>query len=160
MNPNNVHPDHTLFRATLSPHRSATPKQQTLLVLLVLATLIPAGVIFVVAGAWPVTGFMGLEVLILVCALKINTWRGLARQVIEVSRARFRLTRMDPKGRTEEWIWTPAWIQVLVVDSPKRKNQLAIRSHGETVEIGEFLTADERFSLAENLKHALAGARI
>ena len=159
MSPTDHHAERAVFQATLTPHRSATPQQQLLVILLVIATIVPAGVVFVIAGAWPVTGFMGLEIVLLFFAFKINQWQSIARQVIQVSRARFRLMRTDTRGRTQHWEWTPAWIQVLVADSPKRKNQLEIRSHGETVEIGEFLTADERVDLAKNLRHALAGAR-
>jgi uncharacterized membrane protein len=158
--PHDHRPETPHFRATLTPYRSATARQQTLVVLLMMAVATPAAVVFVIAGAWPVTGFMGLEIVLLFFAFRLNHWRGFAREVIEVSRARFRLLSVDPWGREREWLWTPAWIQVLVADTPKRKNGLAVRSHGETVEIGSFLTADERETLADRLKGALASARI
>lgn len=160
MTPADHRPDTPYFRATLTPHRSATARQQTMVVLLLMAVATPTAVVFVIAGAWPVSGFLGLEVVLLYAAFRINRWRGLAREVIEVSRARFRLHRTDPWGREREWQWTPAWIQVLIADNPARKKGLAVRSHGETVEIGGFLTADEREDLADQLKGALAAARV
>ena len=48
-----------LFAATLTPHRSLTPGGKRLVIGLVVAMALVPGIIFYLAGAWPVVGFIG-----------------------------------------------------------------------------------------------------
>ena len=59
-----------LFSTRIRPHRSLTPSQfRLLLVFVALAGAVPT-VPFVLMGAWPVAGFMGLDVLAIYLAFK------------------------------------------------------------------------------------------
>ena len=62
-----------LFAATLTPHRSLTPTGKRVVIGLVAALALVPGFIFYVAGAWPVVGFMGLDVLAIWAALTSGT---------------------------------------------------------------------------------------
>ena len=56
----------------LTPHRSLGPNGFVLLMALVSFISFVAGVIFWLAGAWPVVGFFGLDVLLIYGAFKLN----------------------------------------------------------------------------------------
>ena len=52
----------TLFSATLTPHRSLGRTGFVILMLAVGGVSFVAGLVFLIAGAWPVFGFFGLDV--------------------------------------------------------------------------------------------------
>ena len=57
------------------------------------------------------------------------------------------------------WSFQPAWLQILMDDPPDLGNQLTLRSHGNCLVIGSFLTPGERLDLARALRSALAETR-
>ena len=65
-----------LFAATLTPHRSLSPRGKRVVIGLVAALALVPGIVFYVAGAWPVVGFMGLDVIAIWVALTVSM-RGL-----------------------------------------------------------------------------------
>ena len=65
-----------LFTTELRPNRSATPGAVRRLALILCVILIPAGMIFIYVGAWPVFGFLGLELVALIVLLKLHHRRG------------------------------------------------------------------------------------
>ncbi len=60
-----------LFAARLTPHRSLSPRGVRLVAGFAAALLLLPGLVFYLLGAWPVVGFMGLDVIGLYVAL---TW--------------------------------------------------------------------------------------
>ena len=53
-----------LFEARLTPYRSLPPAAFTILMLAVIAVAFLAGAVSVAFGAWPVSGFCGVELLL------------------------------------------------------------------------------------------------
>lgn len=149
--------DRVLFDAVLTPHRSLSPLGFLLLMTALVAVSFLAGVFFLAAGAWPVAGFLGLDVLLVYIAFRINYRRARAYETLHLTRRALTVCRVDPAGRERRWQFAPAWLQVLL-DGP-RASPLVLRSHGKSLAIGGFLTADERRSLAAALRAALAEAR-
>ena len=62
----------TGFAAVLTPHRSLSPKGFTVLMALVCLVSFATGLLFYLLGAWPVMGFMGLDVALIYVAFKLN----------------------------------------------------------------------------------------
>ena len=90
-----------LFAATLTPHRSLTPNGKRIVIGLVAALALVPGIVFYVAGAWPVVGFMGLDVLAIWAALTISMRSGKAHEVLTLWPASLELKRVDAKGKEE-----------------------------------------------------------
>jgi len=80
-----------LYRAELRPHRSASVRAINFIILGLLAIFIPTAVGFVLAGAWPVTGFMGFELLLLYGALRLNQHRGTTVETIDLTQRVLRI---------------------------------------------------------------------
>jgi len=70
-----AHPLPILFEAVVAPSRSLSRRGLTLLTIALLMAALAMGVVFLTIGAWPVLGFTGLE-LILVIGLLICTGAG------------------------------------------------------------------------------------
>lgn len=144
------------FSATLRPHRSATTRGIDIVIVLIAVMSFGAGVAFVSLGAWPVTGFLGLDILLLWLALRFNHRAGNARETVDMREDVLRIVRVDAWGRRKEWTFPPYWAQA-VLDEERRA--LVVRSHGTEAAIGAFLSDGEREELLRALRRALGKVR-
>jgi uncharacterized membrane protein len=107
------------------------------------------------AGAWPVIGFLGLDVLALWFAFWIVRHRARAYEAVRLERDRLTIRRVDPRGRSREWRFLPYFTRV-ELDQPVRRTSLVhVRDHTTNVRIGAFLTPPERVDLARALRDAV-----
>lgn len=144
------------FSATLRPHRSATTRGIDIVIALIAVVSFGAGAAFVSLGAWPVTGFLGLDILLLWLALRLNHRAGNARETVEMREDALRIVRIDAWGRRKEWTFPPYWAQVVLDDE---RRALIVRSHGTEAAVGGFLTHGEREDLLRVLRRALGKVR-
>ena len=147
------------FRVVLTPHRSLGPKGFLALMLAFGAISFATGMVFYIAGAWPVVGFLGLDVLLVYVAFRLNYRSGRRYETLELSPARFTLTRVHPSGRREQYDCNPYWARVNLREWPDGRTVLSVVSRGTELRLGSFLTDDERRDLASALRKALLTAR-
>ena len=147
------------FRVVLTPHRSLGPKGFLALMLAFGAISFATGIVFYIAGAWPVFGFLGLDVLLVYVAFRLNYRSGRRYETLELSPARFILTRVHPSGRQEQYDCNPYWARVNLREWPDGRTVLSVVSRGTELRFGSFLTDDERRDLASALREALLTAR-
>jgi len=143
------------FDAVLYPHRSLPPAGFALLMAGVVTVSAAIGAGFVLIGAWPVTGFFGLDVLLLFLAFRWNYRQGRRAEFVRLDQAGLTVRRVEPDGRAQEWRFEPYWVQVRFDDPPRYDSQLVLSSHGARLVLGAFLTVDERHEVARALKAAL-----
>jgi len=147
------------FDVLLTPHRSLSPRGFVFLMAAVCAVSFAAGLAFYMMGAWPVVAFFGLDVLLIYLAFRINYRHGRMYESLRLTRGALTVKRVDHWGEVSRWRLQPAWIQVLVDESPRHASRLTLRSHGRSVTIGAFLTVEERRDLAKALRGALTKLR-
>ena len=114
------------------------------------------GLLFYLLGAWPVIGFTGLEV-VLVLGLLSRHRRG-GRRAVEILALvgdRLEVRRTDARGRREELTLDPYWARVSVEERPGTVSRLVLRERQRDVEIGGLLGDAERRELAAMLSEAL-----
>jgi uncharacterized membrane protein len=113
-------------------------------------------------GMTLVLPFSGLEVLVLAIAFYHCLLHGMRREVVQVEADRI-LVRRGRRQVEEERAFQRAWVRVnLVAGSGWYPSRLTLRSHGQELEIGEFLTDEERAEFATQLRcvvQAHEGAR-
>jgi uncharacterized membrane protein len=148
-----------LFDALLTPHRSLSPRGFALLMIAVCAVSFTAGLAFFLMGAWPVVGFMGLDVALIYGAFRINYRRARMFEQVVLTRDLLVVRRVDPRGGETRWAFQPYWLQVRMDDPPEPDSRLTLRSHGKSLAIGDFLSPAERLSLAKELQRHLATCR-
>lgn len=147
------------FHAVLTPHRSLGPKGFVILMSAVAGVSFVAGFAFLLMGAWPVFGFFGLDVALVYLAFKLNYRSGRLYETIDLTPARFLLTRVHPSGRTEQFDCNPYWASVRLREWPDGRTDLRVVERGKALFFGRFLNDDERRELAAALKTALFQAR-
>ena len=148
-----------MFDAVLTPHRSL-PRAGFLVLIGVFAALsVAVGLFFFLLGAWPVIGFCGLEVVALYVAFRLSYRSGRLREELRLSAERLTVRRFAPSGTMREWRFQPFWLRVDIDDPPANDSRLTLSSHGRSLAVGSFLTAPERFDLAQALRAALARLR-
>ncbi|MGI9492978.1 MAG: DUF2244 domain-containing protein [Geminicoccaceae bacterium] len=142
------------FEAVIYPNHSLGSKGFFLLMgaIVLVSGLIGAG--FAIAGAWPVAGFLGLDVLLLYLAFRWHLRHSRQVDLISVDQDQVAVRRTLADDKQQVWHFETAWVQVCLED-----RQLKLRSHGKELVIGTCLTADERRALAQSLKSAIQAHR-
>jgi uncharacterized membrane protein len=144
------------FDAVLYPNRSLGRFGFYLLMTAIVLVSGAIGAGFVLAGAWPVTGFLGLDVLLLYLAFRWNYRQGRRVEFIRLDGAELVVRRVEPSGRRREWRFDAYWVHV-TIDQPS--NQLTLSSHGRALAVGAFLSLEERLEVGKALRAALAAHR-
>jgi uncharacterized membrane protein len=153
-------PEPELFSAVLTPHRSLSNAQFTMLMGVVSVISFAAGLVFWHMGAWPVFGFFGLDVLLVYWAFKINFRRAKAIEQISVTPSELRVRRVSHRGHVVEWVLNPLWVQLdQKTHAEFGIERLYLVSKGRRVSIASFLGPDEKASFAKALQAALQAAR-
>ena len=151
--------DRVWFDAVLRPHRSLGRRGFVLLMAVVVAVSLVAGLRFAVAGAWPVLAFFLLDAAILYGAFKLSYLSGRLFETIRLKERELVVERVHPLGRVETWRFNPYWVRVRLKHAGQHHCRLEIGSHGQSVAVGRFLPPGERREVAAALKHALAAQR-
>jgi uncharacterized membrane protein len=144
------------FDAVLYPNRSLGRFGFHLLMAAIVLVSGAIGAAFVLAGAWPVTGFLGLDVVLLYLAFRWNYRQGRRAEFIRLDGTELAVRRVEPSGRRREWRFDAYWVQVTIDDSSE---QLILSSHGRALAVGAFLRPEERREVGEALRAALAAHR-
>lgn len=147
------------FDAVLYPSRSLPPAGFAVLMLAVVLVSGVVGAGFYAVGAWPVTGFLGLDVLLLYLAFRWNYRESRRAEFIRLDADGLVVRRIEPGGRTREWRFDPYWARLELHDGREGRATLRLRSHGEEVVIGAFLGGDETREVAAALQAALGAHR-
>jgi uncharacterized membrane protein len=147
------------FDAVLYPNRSLGSAGFHLLMAAIVLVSGAIGAGFVLAGAWPVTGFLGLDVLLLYLAFRWNYRQARRAEFIRLDQDGLSVRRIGPDGQAREWRLEPYWARVAIDDPPRPDSPLVLSSRGDRLAIGAFLTLPERLELAEALRAALHSHR-
>jgi uncharacterized membrane protein len=150
--------DKAIFSVTIFPHRSLAPKGFAILLIAVAFINLAGGIVLWHIGAWPVIGFMGLDVALIWFALHWNYRQAYRHEQITVTAAELRLSRYF-RDRVLEQVTFPRIFAYVELEQDRDRDltgRLLLRSKGSSYEIGSFLGAHERLALAQALGKALA----
>jgi uncharacterized membrane protein len=149
-----------LFDERLQPHRSLGPRGFRFLMLGCCAISTLYSLPFYLMGAWPVVGFLGLDVLLIYLAFKANFRAARAYELLRLTSLELFFARISSRGERKEWRFNPVWVRFERVEHEEFGTQsLALVSHGKSVEVGRFLGPDQKAALANSFSAALAEAR-
>ncbi|MCX7890593.1 MAG: DUF2244 domain-containing protein [Rhodobacteraceae bacterium] len=152
-------------RLELWPHRSLSNRGFAAFILATAAMLsVPLLVLLGHPAVWVILPFMGLAL--------AGTWLAIRRsdrdarlvEVLTLAPDRLRIVRREPGGRERSWEANPYWVRLrLYAGEGPVPNYLTLRGGGDAegreVEIGAFLSAEERLSLKGEIEAALAALR-
>ena len=149
-----------IFSAVLTPHRSLSRKGFFALMLVAGGASLVLGTTFLLAGAWPVFGFCGLDVLLLYWAFKVSYRRARAYEQVTVTPSELTVRQVSHRGRISEWTLNPLWVRLdRVVHAEFGIERLFLVSHGRRLAIAGCLGPQEKESFALALSAALGEAK-
>ena len=152
--------DPSIFSAVLTPHRSLGPKGFLVFMLVLGSFSFVTGIVFLLAGAWPVFGFCGLDVLLLYWAFKVSYRRARAYEEVTVTPSELTVRQVSHQGRISEWTLNPLWVRLdRVVHAEFGIERLFLVSRGQRLAIAAFLGPQEKESFAHALSAALGKAK-
>jgi uncharacterized membrane protein len=115
---------------------------------------------FVLLGAWPIVGFMGLDVLAFYWAFRVNFRDARAYEDVSVTPLELTLAKVSPRGERAEWRWNPNWVRLVrEEDEDYGVTRVALVSRDREVEVAGFLGPAARAEFASGLSLALAEAK-
>ena len=152
--------DQVLLDVRLVPHRSLKPSNVRILIAVFALAATISSLPFVILGAWPVAGFMGLDVLLVYLAFRANFRAARAYEDIFLTPIELLIAKVSAKGARAEWRFHPAWVRVEKVEHVEFGLQrLALCSRGRCVEVAGFLGPDAKADFASGLTLALGEAK-
>lgn len=109
---------------------------------------------------WTVLPFAGLAIAGVWVALQRSYKDGQIVEDLTLTPTLVTLTRHGPRGRRQEWQANPHWVRVVLhpTDGPV-PNYLTLQGGPREVELGAFLSEDERVALRAEVQAALARLR-
>lgn len=144
----------TRFEAVITPHRSLGPRGLRWVIgfLATLSALVSTGLWL--AGAWPVIGFTGLEVVLAVCLLLRHAAVRGESEVLLLSDDGLRIVKTRRGVRSERAL-PVGWLRATLEERAGRAPALMLRSRRFAVEVATSLGEEEKRDLAVSLRAAL-----
>ena len=149
------------FRLHLWPHRSL-PRRGFVGFIAATCLMISLPLLAVLGSPvlWMLLPFPALAVTGIWLALNRSYRDGEIVEELTLWPDRLTLLRHGPRGRRQEWQANPHWVSLKLHPSGGPvPNYLTLRGGPREVEIGAFLSEEERLSLHGELQSAMAGAR-
>lgn len=144
------------FATSLVPYRSLSPIGFKWLIRVAVLANLAIGLPMLVFGAWPVLGFMGLDVLLLWLLFKRSYLDARRSETLVLTDHDLVVERVAPDGEREQVRLDAYWLRV---DWDEEAERLTVSSRGNRVVIGRFLDPVSRLEVAEQLKAAIAAMR-
>ncbi len=140
---------------TVLPYRSLSKKGFKNLMLVVCFIFFSVGIFFWHIGAWPVFGFLGLDVFLLYYAFRINYKSGEIFETIKLIKQNLLITRNFPSGKKQTWNLEPYWTKVEILNPATHQHNLIIKSKNKVVSLGSFLNYNDKKILLKKIESAL-----
>ena len=146
-----------VFAAVIRPHRSLGPNGFRIMMAICAAIVAFMALRFVALGFWPVSGFLGLDLLGLYIAFRVNYRRGRSFEEFLLTHVQLLVRRVTHRGEAREWRLNPLWTRLhRETDEEFGLQRLALLSRGERITIAGELSPPEREHFADEFGTALA----
>ncbi len=150
-----------LFAAKLTPNRSLGTKGMRVVIALVAILASIPGVLFFSLGAWPIVGFIGLDVVLVVWALSTSFRQGKRYEEITLWPDQLEIKQVDGAGKEVLNRFVPRLVKLVVDrDFNERTTGLHLKSADQDLVLGAFLNQDEKSSFAKAFGTALKRSRL
>ena len=145
-----------VFSARITPHRSLGPEGFRVMMVLACGVAALVAIRFVAMGFWPVSGFLGLDVVLLYVAFRVSYRRARSFEEVLLTPLELLFRSVTHRGVSREWRLNPAWTR-LVRETHEEfgLQRIALVSRGQRIVIARELSPPERAHLADELAAAL-----
>ncbi len=147
-------PDPDTSELRLWPHRSLP--RRGFVVFIALTVILIAIPLLSLLGSpllWVMFPFLVVAIAGMWWALQRSYRDGALHEILTLTDDIARLTRHDPRKPPQSWQANPYWVQVKIhPDSGPVENYLTLKGNDREVEIGAFLSSEERQVLLDELR--------
>ena len=134
------------FYIELRPNKSSSLRQNVLFFGMLSLICITFGVGFFIVGAPLILPFAGLEILALITIIKLNRDWSSQLQILAIDKLHVKITNNKRKKIYDRFL------SKFLIQEKNGTKVILLQSHKEQIEIGRFLTADEKDELIAILK--------
>jgi uncharacterized membrane protein len=145
----------SLIKLRLEPSKSLRPEGANLILVILGGFGLVISGSFMVFGAWPVFGFMALDVLLIYIAFQAQYRRSNRGQEITISNDKIEIKYFKGGVCVKTILLNKYWAKLEQFNCFNRRSKLMFSSHGKFSEIGEFLSLKEKQKLVADLKPLL-----
>jgi len=139
------------YRVVARPNCSLTPAGRVGVVCILGIFSLTVAIGFGLAGAWMVFPFAGLELLALACAFYYVNCHAGDYESLAIDGDQVVVEQHSYK-KLNQVVFHRYWVQVVLREVPGGEQRLWLRSHGREVEVGRYMSCDQRLALAQQLQ--------
>jgi uncharacterized membrane protein len=143
----------TFFDIKLYPNSSINKITLKYIFLFFILIIVFLSLFFYFIGAWPVSGFLGLDILLFYLAFKASYINSKTSERV-LLRKKLMILKKYPNGIVKKFYLEPTWLKI-IIKTKNNKTSLLLSSKGRAIPVGNFLNKEELISLAQELKNAL-----
>jgi len=146
--------DPPLWQVTLWPYRSLGQKGfRNIMVITAFGLLLPTIPVYFTAAGWVMVPFVGGAFLLLWLAFKANYRHAKLREHLSLWHDLIAVERHELNGDIKRWQANPYWLKINLRESGGPvDNYLTLTGNGREVELGAFLSPEERAALKGELE--------
>ena len=145
--------------AVLEPPRSLSTRGLNRVMLMLGAFSAVFSLGFLLMGAWPIAGFLGVEILALWLVFQWSFRAQTARTYVRVTADEVDVRKVDGWGRERRASMASHFARVEFDRTATGPNALRLATSRSAYPLGEFLTPRERETFARRLMQAISDAR-
>jgi uncharacterized membrane protein len=108
--------------------------------------------LFILVGAWPVSGPFSIEFGILCFAFRACNQQGRLKETASLGRNSLTVERITPDGGKTIWLFQPYWLQIKLHQNPCSRGYLTLSFGEKSMQLGSFLSPTEQSSLTRALE--------
>jgi len=151
--------DAPVYAVTLWPHQSMTSGGFRGFVGVLAAGLaLPVLSVWGTPVMWFLIPFMLAALALVVSLIRLNQRQRRLTETLRLWPDAMTVERREPDGRVRRWAANPYWVRLALTDTPAIERYLTLSGGDRTIELGAFLTPEERVALADEIEAALRRA--
>ena len=144
-----------IFDLEMRPSRPLQTRQMWLVLAGVAATFLLLGARLLFLGAWPILPFMALDLALLAWALRESRQSGRQSEHLRLDADGLEYIRIAAHGAIRRRHLEPYWVKVELEKLGKNENRLWLKSRGDRLPLGSFLSPRERVEIARVIEDGL-----
>lgn len=148
-----------IITITLWPYRSLGSRGYLYLMIGFIGLIFILSLLFYSLGAWPVIGFLGIEIGLVWLVFRMNYNAGRNFEKISITPESTAVEKVGWRGDKHHFNIPSPWIKASCVKGEGRSDKLILKYHSEQLEIGSFLPPREKTSLADALNESFERMR-
>ncbi len=145
------------YHRILRPNKAMSPAGQQMVAYILLALLLVLAPAIMATGLWILLLILLSPVAMMVMAFIYHNYKMRLYEEITMTRDRLDLYHVLPNGKVKEFHTDPHWVKIdLQKEGGPVENYLTLRDQNRHVEVGRFLSPEERKTLYGDLLGAKA----